>query len=137
MAAAAPAVAKVAKAAAGAKAARGRQGSQGGQGGGPGLGTGLILLVVVPLTLVVALALVSSLLGGAKQESCSPGGGSGPLPGDFSGPGSLGGVGGTGISRPLVRQVRTGSPYAGKSITPGSYVSTAYGPPWGASRGRA
>jgi len=134
--AAAPAVAKVAKAAAGAKAARGRHGGQGGQGGGPGLGTGLILLVVVvPLTLVVALALVSSLLGGAKQQSCSPGGGGGPVPGDFSGPGSLGGVGGTGISGPLVRQVRTGSPYAGKNIIPGSYVSTAYGPPWGGIQG--
>jgi 3D (Asp-Asp-Asp) domain-containing protein len=72
--------------------------------------------------------------GGAPQHrACSPGGG--PLPGDFSGPGSLGGVGGTGVSRPLVEQVRSGSPYAGSRITPGRYGTTAYGPPWGGMQG--
>jgi 3D (Asp-Asp-Asp) domain-containing protein len=130
---AAPAAAKLAKVAGRAAAARTRR-RQGGQGGGPGWGTALVLLLVmVPVGLVAGLVLLSALLGGAEQRACSPGGG--PLPGDFSGPGSLGGVGGTGISRPLVEQVRSGSPYAGSRITPGRYGTTAYGPPWGGIQG--
>jgi 3D (Asp-Asp-Asp) domain-containing protein len=132
--AAAPAATKVAKVAGRAAAARAARHRQGGQGGGPGWGSGLVLLLVmVPVGLVVGLVLVAALLGGAQQRACSPGGG--PLPGDFSGPGSLGGVGGTGISRPLVEQVRSGSPYAGSRITPGRYGTTAYGPPWGGIQG--
>jgi 3D (Asp-Asp-Asp) domain-containing protein len=131
---AAPAAAKVAKVAGRAAAARAVRRRPGGQGGGPGWGTGLVLLLLImPVGLAVGLVLLAALLGGAQQRACSPGGG--PLPGDFSGPGSLGGVGGTGISRPLVEQVRSGSPYAGSRITPGHYGTTAYGPPWGGIQG--
>jgi 3D (Asp-Asp-Asp) domain-containing protein len=132
--AAAPAAAKVARVAGRAAAARAARGRRGGDGGGPGWGTGLVLLLVlVPTGLVVGLVVLSTLLGGAQQQACSPGGG--PLPGDFSGPGSLGGVGGTGIGGPLVEQVRSGSPYAGSRITPATYGTTAYGPPWGGIQG--
>jgi 3D (Asp-Asp-Asp) domain-containing protein len=104
-------------------------------GGGPGTGAGLVLLLlVVPVGLVVGLVVLLSTLGGATKQACAPAGG-GPLPGDFGGPGSLGGVGGTGISRPLVRTVRSGSPYAGPRIAPGRYSATAYGPPWGGIQG--
>jgi 3D (Asp-Asp-Asp) domain-containing protein len=131
---AAPAATEVAKLAGRAAAIRAARCCRGGQGGGPGWGTGLLLLlVIVPAGLGLGLVLLAGLLGGAQRQACSPGGG--PLPGDFSGPGSLGGVGGTGISRPLVEQVRAGSPYAGSRITPGRYGTTAYGPPWGGIQG--
>jgi 3D (Asp-Asp-Asp) domain-containing protein len=131
--AAAPAAPKVASTitkTAAARTATRRSGS-----GGQGPGTGLVLLLLlVPVGLVLGIVLLVSMLGGAAQQSCSPAGG-GPLPGNFGGPGSLGGVGGTGISRPLVETVRVGSPYAGPRVTPGRYVSTAYGPPWGGIQG--
>lgn len=140
---AAPAAATIAKLVAGApvRRAAGSGGGSGGEGGGGGLLV-LLLVVLLPVGVVVGvvvllLVLLLSVFGGATdfaQKSCSPAGG-GPLPGDFSGPGSLGGVGGTGISEPLVRQVRSGSPYAGSRITPGSYSTTAYGPPWGGIQG--
>lgn len=134
----APAAAAVAKGATKALgrmlAARAARGGKGGGGQGPGLAGGLILaLVAVPCLMVVALVLLVGVLGGVQQKSCSPAGG-GSLPGDFSGPGSLGGVGGTGISRPLVERVRASS-QAGRRITPGQYNSTAYGPPWGGIQG--
>jgi 3D (Asp-Asp-Asp) domain-containing protein len=133
--AAAPAAQRVASAIT--KTAAGRTVRRGGGGGGSGQGpdTGLLpLLLLVSVGLVVGVVLLISLLGGATQKSCSPAGG-GPLPGDFSGPGSLGGVGGTGIGRALVEHVRATSPYAGPRVTPGRYASTAYGPPWGGLQG--
>jgi 3D (Asp-Asp-Asp) domain-containing protein len=131
--AAAPAAPEVASAlakTAGARIAT-RQSGVDGQGPGPGL---VPLLLLVPVGLVLGVVLLVSMLSGAAQQSCSPASG-GPLPADFSGPGSLGGVGGTGISRPMVEKVRAGSPYAGPRVTPGRYVSTAYGPPWGGIQG--
>src|SRR5215211_2868164 len=117
--AAAPAAARLAKLLARGAATRAARGRRRGQGGGPGPGVGLLLLllVAVPGGLVLGLVLLSALLGGARQEECSPDGG-GPLAGDFSGPGSLGGMGGTGISHALVQRGRSGSPYAGSRITP-------------------
>jgi 3D (Asp-Asp-Asp) domain-containing protein len=130
--AAAPAAPKVASAIA--KTATARTATRGGGDDGQGPGTGLVLLLLlIPVALVVGVVVLVSTLGGAAQQSCSPT--AAPLPGDFSGPGSLGGVGGTGISRPLVDQVRAGSPYAGARVTPGRYDSTAYGPPWGGIQG--
>jgi 3D (Asp-Asp-Asp) domain-containing protein len=131
--AAAPAAPKVASAITKAAAVRTVRRTGGRDGQGPGTGL-LLLLLLVPAGLVVGVVLLISLLGGAAQKSCSPAAG-GPLPGDFSGSGSLGGVGGTGISRPLVEQVRAASPDAGPRVTPGQYVSTAYGPPWGGIEG--
>jgi len=128
----APAASKVASAIA--KTGAARTATRGGGDDGQGPGTGLVLLLLlIPVALVVGVVVLVSMLGGAAQQSCSPTGS--PLPGDFSGPGSLGEVGGTGISRPLVDQVRTGSPYAGTRVTPGRYDSTAYGPPWGGIQG--
>lgn len=94
----------------------------------------LLLLVLVPVGFVLGIVLLASMLAGASQSACSPAG-TGPLPADFGGPGTLGGVGGTGISRPLVENVRVRSLYAGPRVTPGPYVSTAYGPPWGGIQG--
>jgi 3D (Asp-Asp-Asp) domain-containing protein len=129
----APAAAPVAaKLLAGAAAGRARRGSSDGGSGG----WLMLVLVLFPVGLVVGLVLLLSVLGGAavvaQQQACASGG---PLPGDFTGPGSLGGVGGTGISKALVRRVQTGSPYAGNRITPGRYNTTAYGPPWGGING--
>jgi 3D (Asp-Asp-Asp) domain-containing protein len=96
------------------------------------MGLGLVLLL--PLGIVLALVLLVGTIAGVRQQDCAPAGG-GPLPGDFSGPGSLGGLGGTGISPPQVEQVRSSSPYAGNNIVPGRYSATAYGPPWGGIQG--
>lgn len=113
-----------------------RRGGSGGQDG-PGAGwTAVLLVAALPVGLVVGLVVLVSMLGAAQQQMC--GGGSaaeGTTPGDFSGPGSLGGVAGTGIPRPLVDRVRQTSPYAGSRITPGTYTATAYGPPWGGIQG--
>lgn len=131
---AAPAATRAAAALSHALATRADSGRGSGEGG-PGWGGGfLLLLVIVPAGVVVGLVLLLSVLGGASKQACSPAGG-GPLPGDFSGPGSLGGIGGTGISRPLLDKVRRGSPYAGPRVVPGRYSATAYGPPWGGIQG--
>jgi 3D (Asp-Asp-Asp) domain-containing protein len=130
----APGLAKVAGAAARAAVLAGvrrRGGSQGG-GSGPGWGA-LALLVLVPFGAVLALVLIVGTIAGVRQQACAPGGA--PLPADFSGPGSLGGVGGTGISRALVERVRSTSPYAGTTVIEGRYSATAYGPPWGGIQG--
>jgi 3D (Asp-Asp-Asp) domain-containing protein len=109
------------------------------QGGGGGLGSGLmvvvLLVVAAPVGLVIGLVLMVGTVAGGQQQACAPAGGGGPLPANFSGPGSLGEVGGTGIERSLVERVRSTSPFAGKKITPGAYGTTAYGPPWGGIQG--
>jgi len=118
-----------------AAAARGRRGGGGGEGGSK---AALLLIVVVlglPAGLVIGLVLMVGTVAGGQQEACAPSGGGGPLPANFTGPGSLGEVGGTGIQRPLVERVRSTSPFAGKKITPGTYGTTAYGPPWGGIQG--
>jgi len=79
------------------------------------------------LVLVGLVVLVVVLLAGSAQQQCGPGG----LPGAFTGPGSLGDVAGTGLSRAQVRAVRSGSPYGGPALAEGAYDTTAYGPPWG------
>jgi 3D (Asp-Asp-Asp) domain-containing protein len=94
----------------------------------------LALVVLLPLGVVLALVLLVGTIAAVQQQACAPAGG-GPLPGDFSGPGSLGGAGGTGVSRALVEQVRSVSPYASTNVTPGRYSATAYGPPWGGIQG--
>ncbi|HWC25136.1 MAG TPA: serine hydrolase [Solirubrobacteraceae bacterium] len=48
--------------------------------------------------------------------------------------GSLGGVGGSGISRGELRMVRA-SGQTGSTLTTGAFRSTAYGPPWGGIQG--
>jgi 3D (Asp-Asp-Asp) domain-containing protein len=90
-------------------------------------------LVASPVLVLVGLVvLVLVLLAGSAQQRC---GGRAGLPGAFEGPGSLGGVAGTGFSRAELRAVRAGSPHAGPALAPGRYTSTAYGPPWGGING--
>jgi 3D (Asp-Asp-Asp) domain-containing protein len=98
--------------------------------GGPRWWPWLVAFPVVVLVALVVLVLV--LLAGSAQQRC---GGPDGLPGAFRGPGSLGGVAGTGLSRAQVRAVRSGSPYAGAAFTEGAYDTTAYGPPWGGING--
>jgi len=82
--------------------------------------------------LVVAIVVV--LAAGAAREDCTPTGSAG-LPGGFTGPGSLGGVAGTGFTPRQTQAVRSHSPYAGARLAPGGYSATAYGPPWGGIQG--
>jgi 3D (Asp-Asp-Asp) domain-containing protein len=93
-------------------------------------------VVISPALVLFALALlILLLLVGAAQQQRQDCGIGGPVPGDFTGPGSLGGVAGTGLTPAQVRAVQTASPFAGSRLTPGAYDSTAYGPPWGGIQG--
>jgi 3D (Asp-Asp-Asp) domain-containing protein len=92
----------------------------------------LLGLLAAPAASLLAIAALLLLLSGAAQQRC---GDDGALAGDFSGPGALGGVAGTGLTAAQVRAVRTGSPYAGTQVTAGEYLTTAYGPPWGGIQG--
>jgi 3D (Asp-Asp-Asp) domain-containing protein len=94
-----------------------------------------IAIAAGPAGLLLLLIMIVVLLAGGvavQQQQC---GVRAPLPGGFSGPGSLGGVAGTGLTPAQVQSVRTGSPYAGARITDGTYTATAYGPPWGGIQG--
>ncbi len=90
---------------------------------------------VLAIPLVFVLLLVVLLAGVANHQTNCATSGPSDLPGAFTGPGSLGGVAGTGLTRAQVHTVRNGSPYRGAQITPGRYLSTAYGPPWGGIQG--
>jgi 3D (Asp-Asp-Asp) domain-containing protein len=89
-------------------------------------------LAASPLLVLVGLVvLVLVLLAGGVQQQCT----GGPGLGDFTGPGSLGGIAGSGVSRAQLDSVRKGSPHAGAHIAEGRYLTTAYGPPWGGIQG--
>ena len=90
---------------------------------------GAPVLVLVGLVVVVLVLLA----GGLEQRQCGAGV---AVPGDFTGPGSLGAVAGTGLSHAQVQSVRAGSPYASPRVTQGRYDTTAYGPPWNDLQGR-
>lgn len=83
--------------------------------------------------LLLLLVCIAALLGGltaAKQaQSCTTSVTGDPFAGET---GSLGGVGGTGITRAELATVRGGRT---PNITPGDYLTTAYGPPWGGIQG--
>ncbi|GEM_PF-5722829 len=90
-------------------------------------------LVAAPFAAVLAIVLgILLLLAGAVQQCGSD---SGTRSADVSGTGALGGVAGTGITRSQIEGVRRGSPYAGARVTPGEYLATSYGPPWGGIQG--
>ena len=95
----------------------------------PALFLALLAAPAVSLFAIVGLLLLFT---GAAQQRC---GNVGALAGDFTGPGALGGLAGTGLTAAQVRAVRQGSPYAGTRVTPGGYLTTAYGPPWGGIQG--
>ena len=93
-----------------------------GEGGGPGpLGWLALALIVVPLLASIPLL---AIIGGQPEESC----GGQATPG-WDGPGSLGGVAGTGLSAPELRRLRQGG---GATRLPaalaGNYTATAYAP---------
>lgn len=108
--------------------------SSSGSGGGGG-GSWWLWLLAAPLGLLLALVLGLMLLLAGAAQPCEPAADT-QSTAEFSGPGSLGGVAGTGLTRAQIDRVRTGSPYAGTRITAGEYVATAYGPPWGGIQGQ-
>lgn len=95
----------------------------------------LLALGAGPAGLLVLIVMIVVLLAGGvavQQEQCGVGG---QLPAEFTGPGSLGGIAGTGLTPAQIDSVRSGSPYAGTRVAAGGFVSTAYGPPWGGLQG--
>jgi 3D (Asp-Asp-Asp) domain-containing protein len=104
-----------------------RTGSDGGPGSAAKLAAaalaallGFLLLILAPFLLTQGAA--TTLCGEPLDDSA------------FQGPGSLGGVGGTGVTREEHRRLRQ-HPSSGGRPASGSYVSTAYGPPWNALNG--
>lgn len=94
----------------------------------------LAALVVAPLLLIAAFILTVLLLLQPPAQECGPG-----LTGPDGEPrgaavGNLGGVAGTGITPSEVAIVRS-HPLAGSTFTSGSFLATAYGPPWGGIQG--
>ena len=82
--------------------------------------------IVAVLVILVPALLVAVLLGGAQQAAgCGP---AAPLPGTWTGPGSLGGVAGTGVSAAEIRSARAIAGRGGTRLTPGNYSPTAYFP---------
>jgi 3D (Asp-Asp-Asp) domain-containing protein len=94
----------------------------------PRRGTGLVwLIATVPALVVVLPALiVAVLIGGAQHADCAP---AGDLPaGSWTGPGSLGGVAGTGVTQAELHAARRIPRLGGTRVTPGTYSPTAYLP---------
>jgi 3D (Asp-Asp-Asp) domain-containing protein len=83
-------------------------------------------LLAGPLVAVLGLVVLTMLLIAGATSDCGS---------HTDAPGALGGVDGTGLTPAEIRTVRTGSPFAGTTITPGRYVTTSYGPPWGGIQG--
>jgi 3D (Asp-Asp-Asp) domain-containing protein len=93
--------------------------------------TWLWWLAGIPVGLLIALLLLIALFAGALEQRCA----STPAGTDLAeGPGSLGGVAGTGLTQAQLEAVRH-SAYASERRSTGEYVSTAYGPPWGGIQG--
>lgn len=90
-------------------------------------GRGPLALVASVLTFIALPALiVVVLLAGAQQAAgCGP---NDVLPGSWTGPGSLGGVAGTGVTPAELTAARQIPNLGGKKITPGTYSPTAYLP---------
>jgi len=100
-------------------------------------GTLLLLVLLVLLSPLIFLAVLGgSVSGGSGQTatSCTAGADGQTLPSNLTAPGQLGGIAGTGITDAEYAAVKR-SAYASSTITPGEYVSTAYGPPWGGIQG--
>ena len=90
-------------------------------------GRGPLALIASVLTFIALPALiVVVLLAGAQQAAgCGP---NDVLPGSWTGPGSLGGVAGTGVTPAELTAARKIRSLGGKKITPGTYSPTAYLP---------
>jgi 3D (Asp-Asp-Asp) domain-containing protein len=123
---AAPAIAGKLLASVAADTARARAQSSGGAPP-PKRGRGLVWLIAAVLALLVVgpALIVAVLMGGAQDAECAPDG----LPaGSWTGPGSLGGVAGTGVTQAEVNAARRIRGLGGTRVTPGTYSPTAYLP---------
>lgn len=101
----------------------------------PGVGRLLrrVVLAVLALCLLPVLLIVAVIapIHNSQQAQCSDltGGAGDPVGAEV---GALGGISGTGITRAELAAVSAGrSP----RVTPGAYVTTSYGPPWGGIQG--
>lgn len=90
-------------------------------GGAPGRIAAVIIAILLLPALIVAVIV------GGGQPLCGPSGDDGEIPGTYDGPGSLGGVLGTGVSPAELRGARA-HPLGGTSVTAGPYRTTAYAP---------
>jgi 3D (Asp-Asp-Asp) domain-containing protein len=86
---------------------------------------GLLVLFLLFLAPFLVIQSAATTLCGSDAALASAG---------FQGPGSLGGVGGTGVTREEYRRL-SDHPSAGGRPLAGTYVSTAYGPPWNSLQG--
>lgn len=84
-----------------------------------------LIVTVLGLLLMVPALIVAVLLGGAQQD-CAPAGPA--LPGSWTGPGSLGGVAGTGVTPAELNAARRIKGVGGTRVTAGTYSPTAYFP---------
>lgn len=92
----------------------------------PKRGRGPLAIVGSALVFVTLPALiVVVLLSGAQAAGCGP---ADVLPGTWTGPGSLGGVAGTGVTPSELTAARAIPGLGGKKITAGTYSPTAYFP---------
>jgi 3D (Asp-Asp-Asp) domain-containing protein len=97
----------------------------------------LVAAVFVGLILVMPVAMLAVFgrpAGADPVSECAPGATDPTLPANLGAPGQLGGIAGTGITAQDLADVRR-SRHASSRITPGDYVSTSYGPPWGGIQG--
>jgi hypothetical protein len=91
-----------------------------------GRGTLKILIAVAVAILLMPALIVVVLFAGAQHEAgCDAGA---PLPGTWTGPGSLGGVAGTGVTRGELAAARRIPRLGGTRIAAGDYSPTAYFP---------
>jgi 3D (Asp-Asp-Asp) domain-containing protein len=91
-----------------------------------GRGTLKALIAVAVAVVLLPALIVAVLLGGAQQNTdCAP---AGALPGTWTGPGSFGGVAGTGVTRAELAAARRLPGVGGTRLTAGTYSPTAYFP---------
>jgi lysophospholipase L1-like esterase len=91
-----------------------------------GRGTLKALIAIAVIVVLLPALIVAVLLGGAQQNAdCAP---AGALPGTWTGPGSLGGVAGTGVTPAELAAARAIPGVGGTRLTAGTYSPTAYFP---------
>jgi 3D (Asp-Asp-Asp) domain-containing protein len=91
-----------------------------------GRGTLKALIAIAVIVVLLPALIVAVLLGGAQQNAdCAP---AGALPGTWTGPGSLGGVAGTGVTPAELAAARAIRGVGGTRLTAGTYSPTAYFP---------
>jgi hypothetical protein len=85
-----------------------------------------LIAAVLALVVVLPALIVAVLIGGAQHADCAP---AGDLPaGSWTGPGSLGGVAGTGVTQAELHAARRIPRLGGTRVTAGTYSPTAYLP---------